>query len=192
MQTEKDIWFMNGLLGIVVEVILIGLFILNIMHQEYVFAATFFIIFFIILISFTSNKSLEAKRVLLFGKYLGTLRNEGLAVTIPFTKREKILLHTKFLEIVSEINPNIKIVLFYRIVDTAKAVFSTKYIENMIRLQSEMMVQGLLEKDTLHYVSWHEKNEHLKNYLNEKVKMIGIEIVETSFYDISNEKKEQN
>lgn len=186
--TEKDVWYMNGILALVVEIMLLALFLLNILHKEYVFAVIFISLFCVILTGFTSNRSYEAKRVLFFGKYVGTLRNQGLAVTIPFTKRETVSLQPQLLESVVTVTPNllqtmqVKLVLFYRIVDTAKAMFSNAYLEKLLRLKAESLVQTFAAKEQWLPQLDPEKHTKFLQLINENIKIYGIEVTEAYFY----------
>lgn len=187
MYTEKEAWFIHGILGIVIEVILLFLFILNIFHNEKIFAYIFLIIFLIILTGFTNNSMYEAKRVLFFGQYIGTLRKQGLVVTVPFSNRKKVSLQITSYEVTllfteKGTDYQFKIVVFYRVVDTAKANLPKIEIENIIKLYSEVIIRSLFVQQNNYQTELNELNETFIITLNEKLKPFGIEAIETYVY----------
>src|SRR5699024_3609137 len=88
----RDAWSANGLLTIALIFLLLYLMMLNIYEAEFVFAISFLVLIVILFAGLTIIKPNEAKVILLFGKYLGTVRREGLIYTIPFTKRKRMTL----------------------------------------------------------------------------------------------------
>lgn len=183
---------MHGLLGIGIELILIILFMLNIYHGEVMLATIFIIIFITLLSGFTHVRMHEAKRIDFFGQYIGTLRKQGLAVIVPFSNRKRISLETKpiNLELFTSLSPEkkVKIILFYKVVDTAKAVFSDKYVKGMIESQSEIILFSILLQspsengNTDQLAILKEMNDAYVNNINQKIKSIGIEVTEANVF----------
>src|SRR5699024_11326751 len=95
MRTERVAWSTNGLITVGVIILLFYLIILNIFETELWFVGLFTVLVLILLAGLTIVKPNEAKVILLFGKYLGTIRQEGLIYTVPFTKRKRMSLKIK-------------------------------------------------------------------------------------------------
>lgn len=149
MKTERIAWSANGLLTLSLLGLVVYLIVINLMETEWVFVIIFGLLFIVLLAGLTIVKPNEARIVLLFGKYLGTLRHEGLTYTVPFTKRKKMSLKVKttktqcMLQLPSE-TILVQVVIFYKIVDTAKALFEVEQVERIIHLQSERALNKVL------------------------------------------------
>lgn len=189
MRTEKDAWSANGLLSIALIVLLLFLVILNIYESEYIFVIIFTLLIIVLLAGLTIVKPNEAKIILLFGKYLGTIRQEGLIYTVPFTNRKRMSLKIKTLRIeftlpLTDFEMNAHIIIFYKVVDTAKVLFEVEQFEHYIKLQSEIILKSLLTKEQFEDT----KNEPISDeivteftkQLTNKVERLGIEIVDLS------------
>jgi|SRR5699024_6991556 len=187
MRTERDAWSANGLLTIALLALLIYLIIINIYEAEFVFAFLFISLIIILLAGLTIVKPNEAKVIMLFGKYLGTVRNEGLIYTVPFTKRKRISLKIKTFESEFSISLSdrfvtIHLILFYKVVDTAKVLFEVEQAEQFIQLQSETILKSILmneehENPQAELISDHIK-EQFTILLEQKLNRLGIEIAD--------------
>lgn len=86
----------------------------------------------------------------LFGRYLGTVRRNGLVWTYPLTTRERVSLriqnfHSETLK-VNDANGNpveVAAVIVRRVVDTARAAFDVEDYEDFIRIQTETAVRPM-------------------------------------------------
>ncbi|SRR5690606_1356826 len=187
MRTERDAWSANGLLSVCLIVLLLFLVVLNLYEAEYIFVAIFMLLIVILLAGLTVVKPNEAKIILLFGKYLGTIRQEGLIYTVPFTNRKRMSLKIKTLrndftiQLIDE-EVEVQVVIFYKIVDTAKVLFEVEQFEHYIRLQSEIILKKLLtnEKEKNGELITDELIEQFAQILTQKVERLGIEIVDLS------------
>ncbi|HLR72201.1 MAG TPA: SPFH domain-containing protein [Pseudogracilibacillus sp.] len=192
--TEKDAWSMNGYLGIIVIAILIAVGILNFLHQEFFVGIIFFLIAFILITGLTLIQPNQAAVVLFFGKYVGSVRKEGLIITIPFSIRKKISLrvrnfHSSRLK-VNDVNGNpveIAAVIVFRVVDSAKAVFDVDQYEEFVEIQSETALRAVATKYP--YDSFddseltlrgnaEEISNKLKTEVHERLYVAGVEIIE--------------
>lgn len=187
LYTEKEVWYIHGILGVLIEIILFFLIVLNISYDEKGFVILFSTVFIVILTGFTNNSMHEAKRVLFFGKYLGTLRHQGLVVTVPFTNRKKVSLQmTSYVTTLSfaenHLNDEYKIFVFYRIVDTAKANLTKGEIEHLISLYSEVIIRSMLKQNPDFIEQLDGETDIFTFSLNEKVKSFGIEAHEAYVY----------
>ncbi|HZW67636.1 MAG TPA: SPFH domain-containing protein [Pseudogracilibacillus sp.] len=188
MRTERDAWAGNGLFSIILIILLIYLVLLNIVEVQLSFVFLFSLLIITIASSLTIVKPNEAKIILLFGKYLGTIRQEGLKYTIPFTKKKRMSLKVNTFESKFSIELPTKtilihLILFYKVVDTAKVLFEVEDVEQFVQLQSETILKLILlnyeqtfKKDAS--VVSDELKEQFLALLQEKLTRLGIEITE--------------
>ena len=90
----------------------------------------------------------QSKVVILFGRYLGTVRRIGWIWTWPLTSKRTISLRVQnFESSVIKVNDaagnpvEIAAVIVWRVVDTARAVFNVEKYEDFVRLQTETAVR---------------------------------------------------
>lgn len=168
MRTEKVAWSANGLYTIILIFLLGYLIAINLHEKEYIFVIIFILIIIILIAGLTIVRPNEAKVILLFGQYLGTLRQEGLKYTIPFTVKKSVSLKVQSFTTTCSIQQKnqtnlLQLVVFYKIVDTARASFKVEQREQFIRLQSETIVKLL----------WAEKSQSLNENNTQRVDEIG-------------------
>jgi regulator of protease activity HflC (stomatin/prohibitin superfamily) len=91
-----------------------------------------------------------AKVVTFFGRYLGTVRRNGLVWTVPLTVRERISLRIQNFDSetlkVNDANGNpveVAAVIVWRVVDTAQAAFDVEDYEGFVRIQTETAVRHM-------------------------------------------------
>jgi regulator of protease activity HflC (stomatin/prohibitin superfamily) len=137
--------------------------------------------------------------LLLFGKYIGTIRSNGLFWVNPLYVKKKISLRARNfdserLKVNDKLgNPiNISIILVWRVRDTHKAAFDVDNYENFVRIQADAAVrvlaskypydnfadEGLKEDITLRS-STYEVNEALEKEVQERLEIAGIEVMES-------------
>jgi regulator of protease activity HflC (stomatin/prohibitin superfamily) len=92
----------------------------------------------------------EARVIQLFGRYTGTIRNDGLHWVNPNTKRlrisTKIRNHETTLAKVNDADGNpieIAAVVVWRVADTAKAVFGVDNLSEFVAIQAETAVRQI-------------------------------------------------
>nr|WP_295971387.1 SPFH domain-containing protein [uncultured Bacillus sp.] len=148
---EKDIFKVNGFIGLLVVLLLIVAdvyfawnFISNIVVSSLIFGIVITLLLIVMLTGFTVIQPNQAKVFTLFGNYLGVIKQEGFWFTVPFTARTNVSLRVinfnsdKLKVNDLEGNPiEIAAVVVYRVVDTAKAVFDVEYYKEFVHTQSE-------------------------------------------------------
>jgi regulator of protease activity HflC (stomatin/prohibitin superfamily) len=99
---------------------------------------------------FVINPPNIAKVVTFFGRYLGTVRRNGLVWTVPLTLRERISLRIQNFDSetlkVNDANGNpveVAAVIVWRVVDTAQAAFDVEDYEGFVRIQTETAVRHM-------------------------------------------------
>ena len=137
--------------------------------------------------------------LLLFGKYVGTIKKNGLFWVNPFYTKKKISLRARNfdserLKVNDKLgNPvNISTILVWRVQDTHRAAFDVDNYEHFVRVQTDADVrelasmypydnfadEGLEEEITLRS-STQEVNQALENELTDRLAIAGIEVLES-------------
>jgi regulator of protease activity HflC (stomatin/prohibitin superfamily) len=137
--------------------------------------------------------------LLLFGKYIGTIRTNGLYWVNPLFTKTKISLRARNfdserLKVNDKLgNPIIiSTILVWRVRDTHKAAFDVDNYENFVRIQTDAAVRELaskypydnfadegLDEDITLRSSMTEVNEALEKELEERLAIAGIEVLES-------------
>jgi regulator of protease activity HflC (stomatin/prohibitin superfamily) len=111
-------------------------------------ALAFFIAAVITSCGFFTLQPNEAAVLILFGRYVGTVRDSGFFFTNPFNKKLRVSLRARNLNgeklKVNEKRGNpieIAAVVVWRVQDTAQAVFDVDSFENYVKIQSESAVR---------------------------------------------------
>jgi regulator of protease activity HflC (stomatin/prohibitin superfamily) len=152
------------------------------------------VVFVVLATGFVVVPPNEARVVLFFGRYVGTINQAGLHWTVPFSTRRRVSLRVRNFESarlkVSDADGNpveIAAVVVWRVVDTAKAAFAVDDHIAYVAVQSETAVRHLA---TSHPYDSHEGgrtslrdsgavNDGLTDELRERVALAGVEILES-------------
>lgn len=146
---------------------------------------------------FTSSLTIispnTAKVLTFFGKYVGTIRETGLFMTVPLTKKITLSLKVNNFNSakmkVNDLDGNpieIAAVVVYRVVDTAKALFEVDHYANFIEIQSETAIRHVATKYSYDgdegEVSLRgnvtEISEELAVELQDRLSVAGVEVIE--------------
>lgn len=198
MEAEKIIKPANGYLMLVVFLILFGGGItMAIMHEEPLYIIAI-IAGFVMLFGFILVNPNTSKVILLFGKYVGTVKQNGLYWANPFYTKKKISLRasnfdSERLKVNDKLgNPvMISTILVWRVTDTFKAAFDVDNYENFVRVQTDAAVRKLAsmypydnfadeghEEDITLRSSVNEVSATLEKELEERLAIAGIEVLE--------------
>ena len=200
---EKAAFHVNGYLGLL-GAIIIGLISLWLMFvgftRNFPVILTIGIILFLIVILFSTSLTIiqpnEAKVLTFFGNYIGTIRDAGFFMTVPFTNKETVSLRVcNFNSQILKVNDSkgnpveIAAVIVYKVVDTAKALFSVDDYEQFVQIQSESAVRHVASEYP--YDSFEDQDaitlrgnptevsERLTAELQERLNVAGVKIIET-------------
>ncbi|MDX9871167.1 MAG: SPFH domain-containing protein [Clostridia bacterium] len=150
MKEQKAIK-VNGFLGLLAAVALIGFGVYLIITGVQLDALGRIISGIVLLVvgvlaasGFSIVQPNEAKVVIFFGSYLGTIRESGFWFTVPLSTHKKVSLrirnfNSKMLK-VNDIDGNpveIAAVVVFKVVDSARAVFDVDDYEKFVEIQSE-------------------------------------------------------
>ena len=141
----------------------------------------------------------SSRVLLLFGKYIGTIKTNGLFWVNPFYSKQKISLRARNfdserLKVNDKLgNPIIiSTILVWRVSDTHKAAFDVDNYEHFVRIQTDAAVRELASKypydnfadegtdeDITLRSSMTEVNTALEKELDERLSIAGIEVLES-------------
>lgn len=200
---EKNAFHVNGYLGLLIVIIgaLIGCWMVFHGYQtdRLGLIITGGIILAIVIIFSTSLTIIqpnEAKVLTFFGNYIGTIRDAGLFMTVPFTDKQRVSLRVcNFNSQILKVNDSkgnpveIAAVIVYKVVDTAKALFSVDDYEQFVQIQSESAVRHVASEypyDTFEDDSAltlrsnpTEVSNRLTAELQDRLNVAGVKIIET-------------
>lgn len=198
MKVEKIIKPANGYLMLLVVLLLFfGGIVMSIMKETPVFILAsvigFFGFFGFILVNPNTSKV-----ILLFGKYVGTIKDNGLYWANPLYRKKAISLRasnfdSERLKVNDKLGNPIMIstILVWRVTDTYKAAFDVDNFENFVRVQTDAAVRKLAsmypydnfadegtDEDITLRSSVNEVSEALEKEIEERLSIAGIEVLE--------------
>jgi hypothetical protein len=136
----------------------------------------------------------EARALVLFGRYDGTVRDQGLQWVNPLTERRRISIKVRNFE-TSRLKVNdhdgnpieIAAIVVWRVTDTAEALFEVEDFENFVHVQAESALRNLA---TVHPYDAHieddislrsnpmEIADQLRAQIQDRLGRAGVEVVE--------------
>jgi regulator of protease activity HflC (stomatin/prohibitin superfamily) len=196
MKNEKEFKAANGYLAFFVMLLIVAASLLTIIFMKLmlmVIVLVFTLVCFAGLVTVNPN---ESAVLVLFGKYMGTIKDNGFFWTNPLYTKKKISLRARnFDSEPIKVNDKvgnpimIGIVLVWKVENTFKAAFEVDEFEHFVRVQSE----AALRKMAGHYpydnfedevaeitlrASGEEINSKLEEELKERLDMAGIYVIE--------------
>jgi len=136
----------------------------------------------------------DSRVLILFGKYLGTVRDSGFWWVNPFTTKKQVSLRIHNFNSekikVNDLHGNpieIAAVIVWRVVDSARALFDVQNYEQFVAIQSETAIRGLATEyaydsnDTEASLrgNTQEISEQLKKQVQSRLQIAGVEILES-------------
>ena len=196
MKNEKTTKPMSGYIGLVALFTLIGVTIYGIAaYRNPLFLLLVIAIIFMLPGFFFLNPN--GSRVLtFFGKYIGTVKENGFYWVLPFYSKQSISLRARNFDServkVNDKMGNpimISVILVWKVKDTFAAAFEVDNYENFVRVQSDSAVRKLagsypydnFDDDHLEVTlrgGQEEVNHALEHELDERLAIAGIEVLE--------------
>ena len=195
MKIEKTHKAQNGYMMLFVALALLigGIALLRIYVGAFMIVAALFMCAGFVLVNPNSSRVL-----LLFGKYVGTIKENGLFWTNPLYTKKRISLRasnfdSERLKVNDKLGNPIMIstILVWRVTDTYKAAFDVDDYQNFVRVQTDAAVRKLasmypydnfadegLDEDITLRSSVNEVSEALEQEVQERLSMAGIEVLE--------------
>jgi regulator of protease activity HflC (stomatin/prohibitin superfamily) len=199
MKEEKIITLANGYLMLFLFFVTIIGSVSAIFYTESpLFIIPILLAVFIILPGFVLVQPNNSRVLLLFGKYIGTIKKNGLYWANPFYSKKKISLRasnfdSERLKVNDKLGNPIMIstILVWKVEDTYKAAFDVDNFENFVRGQTDAAVRNLasmypydnfadeghLEDITLRS-SVNEVSDALEKEIEERLSIAGIKVLE--------------
>tara|TARA_R110002012_G_C11675852_1_gene613647 strand:+ start:6236 stop:7096 length:861 start_codon:yes stop_codon:yes gene_type:complete len=198
MTNEKTTKPANGYLFLFLVFLLIGLSVYFLISQQNPIYVIGIGIALFLLPGFILVNPNGSRVLLLFGKYIGTIKENGFYWVIPFYSKSKISLRasnfdSERLKVNDKLgNPvMISTILVWRVTDTYKAAFEVDDYKNFVRVQTDAAVRKLASmypydnfadeghtEDITLRSSVNEVSEALEKEVQERLAMAGIEVLE--------------
>ncbi|MBX3006504.1 MAG: SPFH domain-containing protein [Melioribacteraceae bacterium] len=137
----------------------------------------------------------ESRVVILFGKYIGTVRDSGFWFVNPFASKVKVSLRIHNFNSekikVNDLHGNpieIAAVIVWRVVDSARAIFDVQNYEQFVAIQSETAIRALAtdyaydsNEDGKFSLRGNQQeiSEELKKQVQTRLNIAGLEIMES-------------
>lgn len=195
MSNEKNHSPINGyiMLFLLLALLIGGVLLLRIYVGAFMIVAAVLLIPGFVLVNPNSSRVL-----LLFGKYMGTIKQNGLFWVNPFYTKKRISLRasnfdSERLKVNDKLGNPIMIstILVWRVTDTYKAAFEVDDYQNFVRVQTDAAVRKLasmypydnfadegLDEDITLRSSVNEVSDALEKEVQERLSMAGIEVLE--------------
>jgi regulator of protease activity HflC (stomatin/prohibitin superfamily) len=136
----------------------------------------------------------ESRALVLFGRYRGTIQEQGLQWVNPFTERRKISVRVRNFE-TSKLKVNdhdgnpieIAAVVVWKVTDTAEALFEVDDYENFVAVQAESALRNLatshpydahVEGDIALRSNPVEVSEQLRTEIQDRLEKAGVTVIE--------------
>ena len=200
---EKNTFHVNGYLGLLIAIVGALAACWLVFHgyragrmEPIITGGIILAIVIIFSTSLTIIQPNEAKVLTFFGNYIGTIRDAGLFMTVPFTDKQRVSLRVcNFNSQILKVNDSkgnpveIAAVIVYKVVDTAKALFSVDDYEQFVQIQSESAVRHVASEYP--YDTFEDDNaltlrsnptevsNRLTAELQDRLNVAGIKIIET-------------
>ncbi|MCD8412656.1 SPFH domain-containing protein [Tenacibaculum finnmarkense] len=198
MQKEKIINPVNGYLMFAIVLLLVISGIVASVMNENIGFIVISIAGIILSLGFILVNPNSSKVLLFFGKYVGTVKQNGLFWANPLYKKKTISLRasnfdSERLKVNDKLgNPvMISTILVWRVTETYKAAFDVDNYENFVRVQTDAAVRKLAsmypydnfadeghEEDITLRSSVNEVSEALEKEVEERLAIAGIEVLE--------------
>lgn len=191
---EMNAWRLNGFVGaLIIVAFLLGCGI-AFLNESIVMAIILLVISVVLGSGITVIQPNQSVVVVFFGRYLGSIRESGLFLTIPLTLRRTVSMrvrnfNSKRLK-VNDIEGNpieIAAVVVFKVVDSAKAVFDVDNYEEFVEIQSETAIRSIATRypydtfgDSVLTLRGNaeEVSNELQIELQERLEVAGVDVIE--------------
>jgi len=199
--TEKKAWKINGFIAIFIIFALLAVtvfdFISGVKNREVfdiIMAVIFLLLALILMTGIQIVQPNQAKVLTFFGSYLGSIRQPGIWMTVPFIASRKVSLKVRNFNSeklkVNDVDGNpieIAAVVVIKVIDSAKAIFDVDNYEQFVEIQSETALRHVATKYP--YDNYDEDGCSLRgnaeeiaaeiaNELQARLSLAGVEVIE--------------
>ncbi|NLL52270.1 MAG: SPFH domain-containing protein [Peptococcaceae bacterium] len=199
---ERNAWKINGFIGLIIVLALLAAGVVNFITgvgDSESFRIIVGIILFLIGLIISSGLVIvqpnQARVVIFFGSYLGSIRTPGIWMTVPFISSRKVSLKVRNFNSeklkVNDVDGNpieIAAVIVFKVIDSAKAVFDVDNYEQFVMIQSETALRHVATKypydnfeadDCSLRGNTEEVAAELATELQTRLAVAGVEVLET-------------
>jgi regulator of protease activity HflC (stomatin/prohibitin superfamily) len=200
--TEKPAVRVNGYIALFLFLILIGLnaYLIYWMasNEDISYLITEIIIFIVTVLmmsGFFIVQPNEARVLILFGKYIGSVRDDGFWWANPFTIKKHVSLRIRNFNSekikVNDLHGNpieIGAVVVWRVIDSSRALFDVEHYENFVAIQSETAIRALASAYPYDVADEDRASlrgnpndiaEQLKHQVQTRLEVAGVEVTES-------------
>lgn len=191
---EKDAFKVNGFLAILVLIALLAGAVYAFIKNQIVLGVVLTVLFTILSTGIRVVQPNQARTIIFFGNYVGTLKDSGIWFVVPLSTDRKVSLrvrnfNSKTLKVNDvEGNPiEIAAVVVFRVINSAKAVFDVDDYEEFVEIQSETALRHVATKypyDLFEDEGYSLRGntvdiaEELCRELQERLAIAGVEVLE--------------
>lgn len=205
---ERAAWSMSGALALLIAVALFAFSAWAIIQVGFaadaerevngflvICAILAVLVAIVILSSLTIVAPGDTKVTQFFGRYLGTIRRQGLLMTVPLTTKKRVSVKVRNFE-TNELkvndadgNPiNIAAIVVWQVADTAKSVFSVEQYEDFVTVQAESALRHVASSHPYDFADPGEESlrgstdlvsGELAQEVAARIAIAGLEVVET-------------
>jgi len=197
---EKKAFYVNGYLSILMLLVIavVSIFFTSMIvyiPSLLIISIVLWLIGALIISGITIVNPNQAKVILFFGQYIGTIRESGFFITVPFAQKISLSLKVRnfnsSLLKVNDLDGNpieISAVVVFKVVDTAKALFDVANYHQFVEIQSETALRHIASQYP--YDTFNEDDltlrgnttaisDELAKELQERLAVAGVEVLET-------------
>lgn len=150
---EFKAWKLNGFLGIVLLLGLLGAAVFLFVGQYFVPGIVFVIVILLGASGIIVVQPNQSTALTFFGRYMGSVRDSGFWLTVPLCIRKQVSLRVRNFNSaklkVNDVEGNpveIAAVVVFKVVDSAKALFDVDDYEKFVEIQSETALRHVATK----------------------------------------------
>ena len=194
--TEKPVFHINGYLGLILVLVILGLCAYLSVVGWGVLGAILVVLAVLAASSLTIIGPNQSKVLTFFGRYIGTIKESGLYLTVPLTTKTTVSLRVRnFNSAILKVNDlqgnpvEIAAVIVFKVVDTSKALFAVEDYEKFVEIQSESAIRHVASEYAYDNFGDHqaltlrsnptEVSNHLTEELQARLEVAGVQIIET-------------
>ncbi|MEN2359717.1 SPFH domain-containing protein [Levilactobacillus brevis] len=194
--TEKPVFHINGYLGLILVLVILGLGVYLSVVGWGVLGVILVVLAVLAASSLTIIGPNQSKVLTFFGRYIGTIKESGLYLTVPLTTKTTVSLRARnFNSAILKVNDlqgnpvEIAAVIVFKVVDTSKALFAVEDYEKFVEIQSESAIRHVASEYAYDNFGDHqaltlrsnptEVSNHLTEELQARLEVAGVQIIET-------------
>lgn len=191
---EQKAWKINGFLAVLVILLLMGGSIFFFIDLKIIMGVVLTLAATLVSSGMIIVQPNQSRVITFFGKYMGSVRDNGIWMTVPLISGKKVSLRVRNFNSaklkVNDVEGNpveIAAVVVFKVVDSAKALFDVENYEEFVEIQSETALRHVATKypyDTFEDEGYslrgnaEEVAAELGRELQSRLSVAGVEVIE--------------